>query len=177
MNKSQLVRELGIARSSLYYKRKREVIDEEVKRQIEAVMIDHPDYGHKRIAIQLKMGHNRIRRVMQKYGLKPYRRRIKQPIKKQEQGKPPAQYPNLLAALLEQQLIVRPNQVWGTDFTYINSTAKFIYLATMMDVFTRESVGVNVARYHNRFLVMGALEDALRTHAAPAIVHSDQGSE
>ena len=47
----------------------------------------------------------------------------------------------------------------------------------MMDVFTREIVGVNVARYHTRFLVLGALEDALRAHAAPTIVHSDQGSE
>ncbi len=54
MNKSQLAWELGIARSSLYYKRKREAIDAEVKRQIEAVLIDQPDYGHKRIALQLE---------------------------------------------------------------------------------------------------------------------------
>jgi hypothetical protein len=66
MNKSKLARDLGIARSSLDYVRKRDAIDEEVKRQLEAVMIEHPRYGHTRIALHLKMGHNRIRRVMHK---------------------------------------------------------------------------------------------------------------
>ena len=47
----------------------------------------------------------------------------------------------------------------------------------MIDVFTREIVGVNISRYHNRFLVIGAVDEALKTHAAPQIVHSDQGSE
>ncbi len=177
MNKSKLARELGIARSSLYYVRKRDALDEEVKRQIEAVMVEHPSYGHQRIALQLKMGHNRVRRVMQKYGLKPYRRRATKPRKPDDQGKTPTPYPNLLAPLLEQQRITQPDQVWGTDFTYLSYRSKFIYLATVIDVFTREVVGVHMSRYHNRFLVIGALEAALTTHAAPEIVHSDQGSE
>lgn len=140
-------------------------------------MVEHPAYGHKRIALQLKMGHNRIRRVMQKYGLKPYRRRPRQPHKPDDQGKAPTAYPNLLAPLMEQQRIVRPDQVWCTDFTYLRYQGKFIYLATVIDVFTREIVGVNILRYHNRFLVLGALKDALHTYAVPDIVHSDQGSE
>ena len=177
MNKSKLARDLGIARSSLYYTRKRAALDEEVKRQIEAVMVEHPDYGHKRIALQLKMGHNRIRRVMKKYGLKPYRRRPRQPRKPGDQGKAPTTYPNLLAPLLEQQRILRPDQVWCTDFTYLRYHGKFLYLATVIDVFTREIVGVHIVRYHNRFLVIGALEDALNTHAVPDMVHSDQGAE
>lgn len=57
INKTKLAKELGVSRSSLYYKRKREETDLELKRQIEAVMVDHKDYGHKRIAIELKMGH------------------------------------------------------------------------------------------------------------------------
>lgn len=77
INKTKLAKELGISRSSLYYKIKREETDLELKRQIQAVMVDHKDYGHKRIAIKLKMGHNRIRRIMKKYHLKPYRRRVK----------------------------------------------------------------------------------------------------
>jgi transposase InsO family protein len=44
-------------------------------------------------------------------------------------------------------------------------------------VFTREIVDVNMLRYHNRFVGLGALEAALTTYAAPEIVHSDQGSE
>src|SRR3989338_2653248 len=102
VNKTKLAKELGVSRSSLYYKRKREETDLELKRQIEAVMGDHKDYGHKRIAIELKMGHNRIRRIMKKYGLKPYRKRAKRYIKKKDQGKPPTSIPNLVQPLLEQ---------------------------------------------------------------------------
>jgi len=177
VNKTKLAKELGVSRSSLYYKRKREETDLELKRQIEAVMVDHKDYGHKRIAIELKMGHNRIRRVMKKYGLKPYRRRAKRHIKKKDQGKPPTGIPNLVQPLLENKLLVKPNQVWCTDFTYIKFQGKFIYLATIIDLFTREIVGVNILRFHNRFLVVGALEEAVVVYGVPEIVHSDQGSE
>ncbi len=177
VNKSKLARELGIARSSLYYQRKREIIDQEVKLQIEAVMVDHLDYGHKRIALELKMGHNRIRRVMKKFGLKPYRRKAKKPFKKDDEGKPPSHFENLIKPLLENKLLVKVNQVWCTDFTYIKYQGKFIYVATIIDLFTREIVGVNISRFHNRFLVLGAVEDALKTHPSPDIIHSDQGSE
>jgi len=177
VNKTKLAKELGVSRSSLYYKRRREEIDAELKRQIESVMVDHKDYGHKRIALHLKMGHNRIRRVMKKYGLKPYRRRTKRFIKKKDRGKQDAGIPNLVLSLLEKNLIIRPNQVWCTDFTYIKFQGKFIYLATIIDLFTREIVGVNILRFHNRYLVVGALEDAIIHYKTPCIVHSDQGSE
>lgn len=177
VNKTKLAKELGVSRSSLYYRRTREETDLELKRQIEAVMVDHKDYGHKRIALDLKMGHNRILRVMKKYGLKPYRRRKKQWMKKKDLGKPPTGIPNLVKPLLEGNLLLRPNQVWCTDFTYLKFQGKFIYLATIIDIFTREIVGVNLSRFHNRFLVVGALEDAVIHYGTPEIVHSDQGSE
>jgi len=177
VNKTKLAHELGIARSSLYYKRKRDVIDQEVKQQIESVMIDHKDYGHKRIALHLKMGHNRVRRIMKKYSLKPYRRGLKKFVKKKDLRKPDTGIPNLIKPVLEQKVLMKPNQVWCTDFTYIKFQGKFIYVATMIDLFTRELVGVNILRFHNRFLVIGALEDAVNNYGVPDIVHSDQGSE
>lgn len=177
VNKTKLAKELGVSRSSLYYKRTKEETDLELKRQIEAVMVDHKDYGHKRIAIDLKMGHNRIRRVMKKYGLKPYRRHHKRLVKKKDVGRPDTGIPNLAKPLLDQKLLVKPNQAWCTDFTYIKFHGKFIYLATIIDLFTREIVGVNISRFHNRFLVVGALEDAVIHYGVPVIVHSDQGSE
>jgi len=177
VNKTKLAHDLGVSRSSFYYQRKREEIDKEVKSQIEAVMVEHKAYGHKRIAIELKMGHNRIRRIMKKYGLKPYRRRAKLPRKKKDIGKPATNIPNLVKPLLENNLIVKPNQVWCADFTYIKFKDKFIYLATIIDLFTREIVGVSLSRFHNRYLVVGALEDAIIHFKLPEIVHSDQGSE
>lgn len=177
VNKTKLAKELGVSRSSLYYKRKREEIDSELKRQIESVMVDHKDYGHKRIALHLKMGHNRIRRVMKKYGLKPYRRRAKRFIKKKDQGKPKSGIPNLVKPLLEKHLIIKPNQVWCTDFTYIKFKGRFLYMATIIDLFTREIVGINISRFHNRFLVIGAVENAVVHYGVAYIIHSDQGSE
>ena len=173
VNKTQLARELGISRSSLYYKPKREKIDEELKNQIESVMGDHPDYGHKRIAIHLKMNKKRIRRVMKKFNLKPYRRRPKKPDKKKDRNKPKTKYENLIKNLG----VVKPGQIWCTDFTYIKFQNKFIYLATIIDLFTREVVGANISRFHNRFLVIGALNDALKKYEKSEIIHSDQGSE
>jgi len=76
-------------------------------------LVDHKDYGHKRIALGLKMGHNRIRRVMKKkYNLKPYRRRHKQGVKKKDLGKKATGILNLVQPRLEQKLLVKPKQVW-----------------------------------------------------------------
>lgn len=172
-NKSKLVRELGISRSLIYYKHKRPIVDQEVKTMIEDVLRVHRDYGHKRIALELKLNRKRILRVMKKFGIKPYRRKAKFKIKKADLNKPPTQFNNLI----ENLIIDHPNQVWCTDFTYIKYQSKFIYLATIIDKYTREIVGFGLSRYHNRFLVIDALLNALSAGTKPEIIHSDQGSE
>lgn len=173
ISKLDLAKSLGLSVSSLYYRPKRPAIDEEVKAQIESVMADHPAYGHKRIALALKLNRKRILRVMKKFNLKPYRRKAKRQIKKADLGKPPTKYSNLIDGLK----IDHPGQVWVTDFTYIKFHGRFIYLATVIDLFTREVVGFNLSRFHNRFLVMGAVLAALENFSPPGIIHSDQGSE
>lgn len=173
ISKLELARSLGLSVSSLYYVPKRPAIDAEVKSQIESVMADHPAYGHKRIALALKLNKKRILRVMKKFNLKPYRRKAKRQVKKADLGKPPTKYQNLI----EELEVNRPDQVWVTDFTYIKFHGQFIYLATVIDLFTREVVGFNLSRFHNRFLVMGAVLDALENFSPPQIIHSDQGSE
>ncbi len=172
--KKMLASELGISQSSLCYKPKRKLIDLEVKAQIESVLTNNPSYGHKRIAIALKLNHKRILRVMKKYGIKPYRRRPSRPKKPNDEGKPPVVVMNVSKALCP----IVPGVIWVSDFTYIKFQSKFIYLATIMDLFTREIVGWNISRFHNTQLVLGALEDALKraTHL-PKYLHSDQGSE
>lgn len=173
MTKKELAQSLGVSISSLYYKPKRESIDLEVKSQIEAVMAENPTYGHKRIAIALKLNKKRIRRVMKKYDIKPYRRRSQRPVKVDDIGKQESQHKNLIENICP----VHPSVVWVTDFTYIKWQGKFIYLATVMDLFTREIVGSNISRFHNKELVLGAVEDAMGKRSPPQIIHSDQGSE
>ena len=172
-NKTEMARRLGISRSSLYYKPKRPEIDLEVKAQIESVIGDNPAYGHKRIARELKLNKKRILRVMKKFGIKPYRRKAKPPFKKADLNKPPTNFPNLLVGLI----VNRPNQVWCTDFTYIKYQSKFIYLATIIDRYTREIISFSLSQHHNRFLVTEALINALRLGIKSEIIHSDQGSE
>ena len=72
ITKTKLAQKLGVSRSSLYYKPKLTNRDEEVRHQIEAVLTDNPEYGHKRIAIELKLNKKRILRVMKKFGIKLY---------------------------------------------------------------------------------------------------------
>ena len=81
LTKTEIAKSLGISRSSLYYQPKHLTIDLAIKRQIQGVLSIHPRYGHKRIAMELKLNRKRILRVMKRFSLKPYRRRIKKPIK------------------------------------------------------------------------------------------------
>src|SRR5579859_5906522 len=154
--KTALAQRLGICRSMLYYEPKREAIDEEVKKQIEAVMTKHPAYGHKRIAPDLKLNKKRILRVMKKYNLKPYRRRTNKIRKKEDEGKAAEENVINVYKLL---CPICPNVVWVSDFTYIKYKGKFIYLATIMDMFTREIIGIAISRYHNTDLILEAYMD------------------
>ena len=77
ITKTEVAKKLSISRGMLYYQHKRPLIDEELKIQIQAVLAKHPAYGHKRIAIDLKLNKKRILRLMKKFNIKPYRRRSK----------------------------------------------------------------------------------------------------
>ena len=161
----------GISRSSLYYKSKKYEDDLEVKEKIEKVWNDHPSYGHKRLAIHLKLNRKRVLRVMKKFNLKPYRRHRK-PFKRSN-ASIYDKYQNLLITTA----LVRINQIWVTDFTYLWYRNRFIYLATIIDIWNREVVGVAVLTNHSTALIMQAIISALMDHPKPDIIHSDQGSE
>jgi len=171
-SKKQLARELGISRQSLYYKPKLPEKDLRLKAEIEKVMACHKAYGHKRIALELRINKKRVLRLMKLFGLKPQRTR-KKPNKLKDFGQAPMAIPNLVKGII----IDAPNQVWVSDFTYLPYYGKFVYLATLEDVFTREVVGWEVSVRHNADLVAQALLNALEHYPAPQITHSDQGSE
>jgi len=173
LSKRELAKKLGISRSSLYYQKKRPREDAEIKNQIDSVMTDNPSYGHKRIAMELKLNKKRILRVMKLFDLRPARRRATYPYKPEDQNKPPAKFTNLVKNITAKF----PNHIWAADFTYIKYRGSFIYLATVIDLFTREIVGFNVSRFRNKYLVIGALRYALKDNQSPIFYHSDQGSE
>jgi transposase InsO family protein len=173
-SKTELAKKLGVSRSSLYYKAKRDRHDEKMKQQLLIVLGLHPSYGHKRIALEFGLNNKRIRRVMKKYAIKPYRRRLKKLRKKEDEGKEATKWRNEIIGFCP----IRPNIVWASDFTYIKFLGTFLYLATIIDVFTREIIGWDISIRHDTKLVLGALQHAIeRRGSAPVYAHSDQGSE
>lgn len=173
-SKTQLAKKLGVSRASLYYEIKRDAQDEEMKKQILIVLAIHPAYGHKRIALEFRLNNKRIRRCMKKYGIKPYRRRAKQPHKKEDEGKEATGWKNEIIGFCP----IRPNIVWASDFTYLKFQGHFIYLSTIIDVYTREIIGWHISVRHDTALVLKALMHAIeRTGTIAIFLHSDQGSE
>ena len=120
----------------------------------------------------LKIGKNRTRRVMGIFNIKPYKRKARW-IKKRDFGKPDAGYPNLIKGSSP----IKPNIFFAGDFTRLIWNGKIVYLATFMDLFTREIVGWSVSTKHTAEFVIEALLDAIKTVGKPVLAHTDQGSE
>lgn len=172
--KTALAKKLGVSRGMLYYQHKIPLLDEELKEDILAVMKNHPSYGHKRIAMELKVNKKRVRRVMKKFHLMPKRRRKQGFTKVDDLGKPESRYTNLI----ENFCPIRPNIVWVGDFTHIRFRDCWVYLATVMDIYTREIVGWHLATHHTKELIIEAFLDAVdKRKVVPVYFHSDQGSE
>lgn len=168
-NKTVLAESAVISRRSLYYVPKQPAKDWVTKQAIELVLRDHPSYGHKRLAIHLKLNKKRILRVMKLFGIKPYRRTAKKVYTKPKDSV----FPNLL--ITETPLGI--GDIYASDFTYLKYQGRWVYVATVIDVFSREIVGVSVLTTHSTQLVLNALANAVLYRPPPRIVHSDQGSE
>ncbi len=169
--KALLAEQLGVSRSSLYYRPKRPAKDWALKVAMEKILREHPSYGYRRLAIALHVNEKRTRRVMKRFGIQPYRRRgrcWRKPLEK-----PDHLVPNLLLTTPPS----RPHHIWATDFTHVDWRGKRVYIATMMDLFTRTVTGFSVLTNHSVHLVIGSLFSAVHKHPAPEILHSDRGSE
>lgn len=172
-SKAAAAKALDVSRSSLYYRRVLPEKDATLKDQIEEVWQIHPSYGYRRLALALGVNKKRAHRVMKYFKLKPPRRRLKRPRRKYPKNVIVV-YPNLI----KDRRATAPGEIWVSDFTFLPYKGSFVYLATIMDVFTREVVGWQVATTHTRGLVDQALNQALAQQLTkPLILHSDQGSE
>jgi transposase InsO family protein len=172
-SKTTLAKKLGVSRGSLYYKPKREVEDERVRKLILTCLSIHPSYGHRRIAMQLDLNHKRILRIMKKFGIKPYRRRVQKPAKPKDLTKKEAAFKNEIELFCP----IRANVCWAGDFTYLGWQGKWYFLATILDLYTREVLAWNLKESHTSELVIKPFKEALAKRGRPQYFHSDQGSE
>jgi transposase InsO family protein len=169
-SKAFRARELGMYRGAFYYKKKKEEKDWKLKSQIEEVLREHQSYGSRRLSIHLHMNRKKVKRVMNFFSIKAYRRRGRK-WKKTKNIK--VVYPNILMTTYP----VYTNHIWTADFTHLNFQGKIVYIATVMDLFTRRIVGISICTNHAVKLVISALMDALYNNPRPEIFHSDNGSE
>lgn len=165
---------LGLSRSSLYY---RPVGPSEqelaLKRRIDEIYTERPFYGSRRMTITLQTeGHGvnrkRIQRYMREMGIWGLAPGPNLSRKRQESL--------IFPYLLRELAIVRPNQVWGIDLTYIRLAGGWLYLVAILDWYSRYVVAWELDQTLELPFVLAAMGRALR-QAAPEICNSDQGSQ
>ena len=160
---------MGVSRASLYYVSRQDKQDWALKILMEEELQNHPSYGSRRLAIAIGVGRPRAQRVMRIFGIKPYRRRGR----KYRKSKASRAFPNLLLEIMPSYA----NHIWATDFTEIIFHGKKVYVSTIIDLFTRQLMGIHVALRKGSALTIQTLANALFHHPKPAIFHSDNGSE
>ena len=170
VSKTAIARALGITRQALYYVSTKEQEDWTLKTTIESVLRKRHAYGSRRIAQALNLNRKRVRRVMRKYGIKPYRRRGRKWRKTKNIS---VIYPNLLRSVIP----AYQHHIWAADFTELPYQSRNVYVATVIDLYTREVVGVTVSLRKGAPLTLQALYAALLHHPHPTIFHSDNGKE
>ena len=164
---------LGVPRSSVYYTPRPGADEAMLKTALLDLAGEWPTYGYRRLTAMMKrlgwrVNAKRVRRWMDELGLAgapPVRK-----TRTTDSGHAFPRYPNLVKGLK----IRRPEQVWVADITYIRLHDEFVYLAVVMDVFTRSIRGWHLGRDLDQGLTLAALERALVV-AVPTIHHSDQG--
>jgi len=165
---------LEVTRSSYYYRPTESADEAKLKGAIKETAAEWPTYGYRRITEQLRRGewlvnHKRVQRLMRLIGIRAQIKRKKRRTTNSEHDFP--RYPNLVLDLE----IVQPEQVWVCDITYIRLRYGFVYLAVIMDVFTRSIRGWHLGRNLEHTLTLVALRRALARYPAPGVHHSDQG--
>ena len=169
-SKTELARQLGCSRQSLYYTPRKEAWDWQLKVQIEEVLREHPSYGSRRLALHLKLNRKRLQRVMRRFGIKPYRRHGKKYLVTKRVS---VIYANLLMTTIP----AYSHHVWAADFTELKHFGKKVYVATVEDLYTRKIVGIAVALRKGAPLTLQAISGALLHCPRPQIFHSDNGKE
>jgi transposase InsO family protein len=167
---------LELAASAYYYQAQEPRDEAQLKGYIQSIAGRWPTYGYRRITVQLQRDYQitvnskRVRRLMQELGIQGKRPQRKKRTTNSDHAFP--RYPNLVQDLIVEQ----PDQVWVGDITYIHLADDFVYLAVLMDVFTRSIRGWQLGRTLEHTLTLTALQRALRHHC-PKIHHSDQGMQ
>lgn len=170
---------MNLPRTSYYYKPKpREISpeDQAIIARIEEVAEDFATYGYRKITAQLRrdgivVNRKKVQRIMRERGL--FAKKTQRFVKTTDSNHAYPVYPNLIKGLN----VTEVNQVWVADITYIRIVAAFVYLAVILDLYSRKAIGYAISRSIDTDLSLAALQMAIATRnpRAGLIHHSDQG--
>jgi len=168
---------MDIKRSTLYYRAKsnKKIKEADIKNKIATISYQHPYYGYRRMTAQLKrekvrINHKRVLRMMRELGTQG---RIKRKYILTTNSKHNNKiYPNLL----KDKIITGINQIWCADITYIRILNGFVYLAAIIDAYSRKIVGYALGKTLCPKLTITALKMAIGNRNTDNLIHhSDQG--
>jgi putative transposase len=167
---------LEIQRSGIYYKPKGESnLNLELMKKIDRQNLEHPYFGVPRMTdflnldLRYHVNPKRVRRLYRLMGIQTIYPKPKTTI----MDKTNYIYPYLLRGLK----IDRPNQVWQTDITYIPMHRGFMYMAAIIDVYSRKVLNWSISNSMTKEWCTELLNDTVQQYGAPEIHNSDQGSQ
>jgi putative transposase len=166
---------LGISRGSIYYSpRPVSKATLALMRRIDELHLDYPFAGSRMLQALLlgegfQVGRLRVRNLMKRMGIEAIYRR--------PNTSKPAPGHKIYPYLLRKLAVTRPNQVWAMDITYIPMARGFVYLAAVVDWFTRRVLSWRLSITLETAFCIEAVEEALARHDKPDIFNTDQGSQ
>jgi putative transposase len=170
---------MELSRSTYYDSAKDQSIEEaRLIIRIQEICAEWPRYGYRRVTAQLRhegilVNHKKVMRLMREHGLTVQPRRRFVATTDSDHDSPI--YPNLARDVVPDG----PDQLWVGDITYIAVTSGFVYLAAILDAWSRRVVGYAISRRIDARLTLAALKAAISARDPPAgcIHHSDRGSQ
>jgi putative transposase len=172
---SKQTKVLRISRGSVYYlPRPVSASDLEVMRRLDRLHLEHPFAGSRMLHGLLigegyKIGRRHVKTLMKRMGIEALYRRPR--------TTKPAPGHTIYPYLLRGTEVTRPNQVWAMDITYIPMARGFVYLAVVLDWFSRRVLSWRLSITMEAAFCVETLEDALSRHGKPDIFNTDQGSQ
>jgi transposase InsO family protein len=172
---------MKLARSNFYYKHRVSTAEQlkaaaDLRDKVEAICLEFPRYGYRRVTKQLQhdslqINHKKVLKIMRESDLlcRVKRKRMKTTDSRHRFPR----YPNLI----KDKVISRLNQVWLSDITYIRIRTGFVYLAAILDAYSRKVIGYAVSEALDTAMTLEALRVAIvrRQPGLGIIHHSDQG--
>jgi putative transposase len=169
---------MGLPRSTFYDMPATPIDEAEIVARMRAICDEFEAYGYRRIGAALRhqgivVNGKRVRRLMRAHDLQPKRRRRFVATTDSDHDRP------IFPDRAKGMVVDAPNQLWVADITYIAIAAGFVYLAAILDAWSRRVVGYAISRSVDARLALAALKAALRSRRPPSgcVHHSDRGSQ